>query len=344
VELDAFLVGSVVVHDVPRTGADQQLILTDEPIALDEDLRNYFAGKIIASLGARGLDVVADLTADSSVRVATAKILGSPDTLVGASQDIARRLDSIQDARNPGGLLAVVQGTLTDQACVAVLKLEREEGLRVIVRTTGGRRTIDMQHLRDLTLTDKTKVFKTALLLQGPGEGADAVEGRASDDQRSLREGTGVATFFLSRFLGCQLRTNPEVATRDFFEAVQTFINEDVANPERRARYHIAVLAAMEDDRLDLQPRSFAERWVDSNDRPALLERVAAAGLEVGTAFEKDLSLISRQVRGFKLVFDSGMVLVGSKDDLETRVDVRPADAQKPGADINDAIRRLEGR
>jgi hypothetical protein len=328
VELDAFLVGSVVVHDVPRTGADQQLILTDEPIALDEDLRNYFAGKIIASLGARGLDVVADLTADSSVRVATAKILGSPDTLVGASQDIARRL----------------QGTLTDQACVAVLKLEREEGLRVIVRTTGGRRTIDMQHLRDLTLTDKTKVFKTALLLQGPGEGADAVEGRASDDQRSLREGTGVATFFLSRFLGCQLRTNPEVATRDFFEAVQTFINEDVANPERRARYHIAVLAAMEDDRLDLQPRSFAERWVDSNDRPALLERVAAAGLEVGTAFEKDLSLISRQVRGFKLVFDSGMVLVGSKDDLETRVDVRPADAQKPGADINDAIRRLEGR
>jgi hypothetical protein len=343
-QLEAFVVEAVIVHDVPRTGANQPVVMTDEPIALDDDLRSYFAGKIIASLGERGLDVIADPTSDDSIRAATAEIIASPEALVNASQRMAERLDAIQDARNPAGLLAVVRGKLNKQTCVAILKLEREEGLRVIIRAAHGRRTIDMQHLRDLTLTDKTKVFKTALLLQGAGRGADAVEGQASDDQRSLREGTGVASFFLSRFLGCKLRTSPEVATREFFEATETFINTDVLNPERRARYHISLLAAMEDARLDLQPRSFADRYIDASDRPALLQRVTTAGLDIGTAFEKDLTLIRRRARGFKLVFESGMVLVGGKEDLETRVDVRPDTAANPGADINDTIRRLEGR
>jgi hypothetical protein len=41
-----------------------------------------------------------------------------------------------------------------------------------------------------------------------------------------------VASFFLATFLGCQLKTNPEKATRDFVVATEQFINEDIASDE----------------------------------------------------------------------------------------------------------------
>lgn len=339
-----FVVDAVMVHDVPEKKHQQAVVLTDTPIALDDDLRDYFSGKIVASLGFRGLEVVADSNADPTVRAAVARIGADPLVLAAESQTIARRLDHIQDARNPAGLLAVVSGRVADQACVAILKLEREEGLRVRVRLVDGRRTIDMEHLRDLTLTDKTKVFKTAILVTSAPDRPDLVVGRASDDQRSLIEGDGVANFFLAKFLGCKLKVNPAIATRAFFEAVETFINEDVASPEKRAKYHLELLQALEGPVLDVQPRRFAERSVESNDQPALLANVAARGLDLDSTFARDIGLIERRLRGFKLVFESGIVVVGGAEDLRDRIELRDNDSRNPGADINDTIRRLQGR
>ena len=191
-DITAFTPQSVVVHDVPQQGSGQNVVLTDAPITLDDDLRSYFAAKVVASLGFKGLDVVADATADSTVRTAVAAIVHDPREL------IARRLNEIQDARNPAGLLAVIHGRMGPVECVAVLKLEREQGLRVRIHRAGGKLTIDMQHLRDLTLTDKTKVFKTAVLTVERGGDPASVRGRASDDQRSGFEGEESRTSFCS--------------------------------------------------------------------------------------------------------------------------------------------------
>lgn len=58
--------------------------------------------------------------------------------------------------------------------------------------------------------------------------------------------------------------------------------------------------------------------------------------------FQKDTSLI--EVNGFKMTFESGMVLVGRSDDLSERVNIRPAEATQPGVEINDTLKRLNGR
>jgi hypothetical protein len=339
-----FSVQSVMVHDVPAQRSNQDIVLTDGPITLDDDLRGYFAEKIISSLVIRGLDVVADANGDPTVRAAAIRVIEDASSLPDQSQVIARKLDDIQDARNPAGLVAVVAGVLDGARSVAILKLEREEGLRVRIRTVAGQRTIDMEHLRDLTLTDKTKVFKTALLGSSGGDDADGVHGRASDDQRSIQEGEGVANFFLAKFLGCKLKVNPEIATRDFFEAVQTFINEDVASPEKRARYHLSLLHTLEDQARDIRPRSFVESALDDIDQPALLERLVEKGLQPGDTFARDVAMIEKRLKGFKIVFDSGIVVVGGPDDLRDRIALRDNTSARPGADITDTIRRLQGR
>jgi hypothetical protein len=65
-------------------------------------------------------------------------------------------------------------------------------------------------------------------------------------------------------------------------------------------------------------------------------------GVDPMVAFEKDTSLV--KVNGFKMTFESGMVLVGRRDDLNNRVKIRPEDAPQPGVDVNDALKRLQGR
>jgi hypothetical protein len=71
-------------------------------------------------------------------------------------------------------------------------------------------------------------------------------------------------------------------------------------------------------------------------------DRGCASGSNPDQPFPKDVSLV--RVSGFKITFESGMVLVGSHEDLRERVNIRPDDAAVPGVDIDDAIKKLRGR
>lgn len=342
--LDSFQITRAMVHDVPRGGEEHEaLVLTDAPLDLDPPLRAYFRRKIIKSLSLRGLDVVVDPDGAPVVRDGVAEVLADAGRLVAVSQRMAEHLDEVQTGRNSAGLLTVVLGTIDGRPCVSVLKLEREQGLRFHIDVDEqGRHIVDLELLRELTLTDKTKVFKTSLLMLDDTGLAESMWGRVSDDQRGREEGVGVAAFYLSTFLGCSLKTSPEKATFDFVRAAESFFNEHVTNPERRGQYQVALLAKMQDNTRDVRPRDFAESSLDVADRAPFTEAVRATGLDPMVAFEKDTSLV--KVSGFKMTFDSGMVLVGRNDDLSDRVKIRPPAATHAGVEINDTLKRLTGR
>lgn len=341
-DLDSFHVDEVIVHDVPLPEDAADLLLTDAPVALDTQLRDYFRQKVVDSLSARGLDVAADATGDPTIRDAALQLVVDPNSLVDASHRIANRLYSIQSGRNSPGLLAIIRGQMDRARCVAILKLEREQGVHVEIRDVGGKRVIDLEFLRDLTLTDKTRVFKTALMRFNDSQRAESMAGVASDDQRSRTEGTGVAEFFLSTFLGCEVAASPERSTLAFAEAARHFIDEDVVSPRKQSRYHVALLATLEDETLDLRPRRFAQASIDQSDRSKFLRRVEEAGLDPGRSFEKNVDLV--RLKGFRLVFEKGMTLIGSREDLEERVEMPPSNQSSAGVRIRDQIKRFQGR
>lgn len=342
--LETFQITGAVVHDIPRGGDDgETLVLTDAPITLDDALRGYFRKKIIKSLGLRGLDVIVDPDGAACVRAGVAAMLADAGELVDASQRIAAHLHDVQTGRNSAGLLAIVLGTIDGWACVSVLKLEREQGLRFHIDVDAhGRKVVDLELLRELTLTDKTKVFKTSLLMLDDTGQVGSMHGRVSDDQRGKDEGVGVATFYLSTFLGCQLKVSPEKATLDFVRAAERYFNERVASAEKHGRYQVALLAKLQDNTMDVRPRDFAQANLDLADRASFNEAVRVAGIDPTVAFEKDAALV--KVNNFKMTFDSGMVLVGRSGDLSERVRIRPEEATQPGVEINDTLKRLNGR
>lgn len=93
---------------------------------------------------------------------------------------------------------------------------------------------------------------------------------------------------------------------------------------------------------MDIRPRDFAESHLEVADRTPFKQAVHDAGLGPAVAFEKYTSLV--KINGFKMTFDSGMVLVGRSEDLTERVNIRPGEANRPGVEINDTLKRLSGR
>jgi hypothetical protein len=327
---DQLTVEAVVVHYVPtpRDDPTATLLLTDAEIPLDDSLRQYFRDKIADRLEDKGLDVVDDPEVTSPVPQTIKEIVNHPSRLVAASKTLAAHLDAIQTGTNSSGLLAVATVKASDSRHVAIVKLERERGIRFAINSVNGQNVVDMELLRNLTLTDKTKVYKTALLTSGKGDDA-AVEGYVADDQRARTAGVEVATFFLSRFLGCKPRIP---AAR----AANKMINEDVDSPERKGRYQVALLAAMQDNVADIRPSTFARSNLDAQDREKFLDRVEKAGIDPSKSFSKDTSLV--KVSRFRMTFDSGMVLVGSQEDLEDRVEIPDHPGPDDPVQLGDSI------
>lgn len=335
-----FQVGTAVVHYIPslKDEDDPQPLLTDEAIKLDAGLKAYFRDKIVGRLESKGLEVVVDPDRESDVPEAIAEVLANETQLVDASKRIAQRLDAIQGKSNSSGLLAVVLGTAGQKPCLAIVKLERERGVRFAIDTVKGRHIVDLELLRNLTLTDKTKVFKTALLTGSPGN-ASSVAGHVADDQRTAVAGIQVATFFLSKFLGCKPRVPAAKTTYDFVRAANTSFNQDVPSPERKGRYQVALLAAMQSKTAEIRPATFAGTYLEKDDRPAFLERVRAAGIDPSATFPKDTSLV--KISGFKMTFKSGMVLVGDMQALDNRVELPDEASSDEPVQLHDTVERL---
>lgn len=204
VDLGTLGIVSVIVHEVPErwaTGPSAPPFLSEAESALTPTLQHYIRERIIGSLAKAAYEVLFDPSATSPVRSLTEDHLG-PQTMdfVAMSQQMANHLYTCQTGVNSAGLLVVGSITLGGARALAILKLEKESGVRVRQDVTGeGRRTLSMEHIRELMLTDKTKVFKAGLFFSTTD---GSVEGLVSDKQRGYLPQTEIADFFLRSFLG----------------------------------------------------------------------------------------------------------------------------------------------
>ncbi len=336
--LDSFAVRSAVVHYVPtdRDDPGEGLLLTDSAIKLDAGLKRYFETKIVERLRDKGLEVVGDPERSPTVAKAVADTDSRDTHLLANSQEIARHLAAVQSTKvSPSGLLAVVSGTVGEEECLALLKLERERGIHFAIKRVDGHNLLDLELLRDLTLTDKTKVYKTALLASD----GDDIIGFVADDQRGISTGRQVATFFLSRFLGCKPRLPAALMTYEFVKAANEAFNDDVSSPERRGRYQVAVLAALQSNLTDIRPSRFASQNLELEDRAPFLARVRAAGMDPDVPFEKDTTRV--KMSRFRMSFESGMVLVGDQSALEEHVALPERQDSGEPVVLNDRVEDL---
>lgn len=258
------------------------------------------------------------------------------------SREMAQHLYNCQTGTNSPGLLAVSEVSIVDAKAFAILKLEKEQGIRVHQEEIGGKITFNIEHLSDLMLTGRTKVFKIGLFIS-KGTSLEATEGIVSDQQRGYKANTGIADFFLKRFLGCKLKESAEVTTKNFFKATESFINEEVHEAGTKTQYVISLLAVVGNQEETINPRAFAESYLDINHRRPYIDFLERLGVPDRT-FNKDIHLIRKHIQRVKLEFENGLILLGTPDALENQAKVTELDNGLIHLEIEDRIKNISGK
>jgi hypothetical protein len=181
-------------------------------------------------------------------------------------------------------------------------------------------------------LTGKTRVFKVGLFSQVGGT-SGPVEGLVCDKQKGYD--TTVASFFLERFLGCQLKELPELTTKRFLEATERFIHDDVQEPEKKARYQVALAAELGSTRTTVSPQTFANNNLEADDRASFIDKVAEAGVSQ-PSFSKDNTLVASHLRRIQWSFSSGVAVLASPDNVGREIQLEDLDDGRTRLEVTD--------
>ena len=345
-DLGTFFVQQVIVHEVPARFVSRDsapVVLSDVPSPLDDDLRRYFREKIIHSLDTRPYAVEHDATTASPVPgLVHAFVHGDGGNFVSVSQQLAQHLYNVQRGYNSPGLLTAIDGVIDGGRCIAVLKLEKEQGVRVRQQQLGGKQTFGIEFLRELMLTEGTRVFKAGLFPR-LGTRIEDLAGLVSDNQRGYTPRIEVADFFLSTYLGFKLRDAPDIATKRFFEATESFINEQVDKAETKARYQMALSVELNSSEATVRPRRFAETHFDPSDRDPFLQTLRDSNAPTG-AFDKQTDLIATRIRQMTLDFEEGVSVVGRPTAFEQNVKVTEGQDGRASVTIEGKLSRVAGK
>lgn len=343
VDLGQITIEHAIVHEIPRHLAGKSEggpILSEVQTDLSKDLRNFFRERISSSLGIAAYEVEFDPKTTSPMPELIRKDIASKGQLVADSHEMAKHLYLSQGGPSPEGLLTILRGKVGTQRALAILKLEKEEGARVRYETKQGKLSLSVDHVRDLMLTQKTKVFKVGLFVRREAAEEEMV-GLVCDQQKSY--GGTVALFFLERFLGCRLKEKAELTTKRFFETVQDFINEGVDNPETKAKYHVALAAELGGTKTTVSLQGFANANLDVVDRQPLVNRLTNAGFST-PSFKKDTKLIATHLRRIQFSFQSGVSVLTRPELIGEQVKVNELQDGRTKMEIKDHLKESKGR
>ena len=347
-DLGPLHVTKVIVHEVPNRiikGGGGQVVYSQIESDLDAGLRNYFREKIIASLGSAGYQVVFDPSSSSPVPDLLSDYLeGTSVDFVGMSKDIADHLYQSQTGVNSSGLLCVVQVAVGNMVGIAILKLDKEAAVRIEPVTLQGNSTYDLEHVRNLILSQRTRVFKAGIFVGSvTANKSIEVEGTVSDNQRGYAPSTEVADFFLKRFLGCKLLESPDFATKQFFHVTEGFIATDVPNPETKAQYETALLAELNSQQGIVNPLDFSEKHLLLEDRQKYLDRLSQNSVSF-QQFEKDTELIKTHLRRISVDFESGVGVLVPPGAFDRQVTMSNLDDGRTHLQVRDKLTRMKGK
>ena len=345
IDVSQISLGRAIFHNVPSGPADDTRPLTMSRIEspLNNQAKNYFRQKLVATLTNGAFPVVFDDQSTSVVPRLVLKITTTDDQqFVGDSQVMAQHLYELQNRTNASGVLAVAEVDVSGRRAVAIVKLEHEEGARAIPTDYRGELTFDVEHLQNLILTDKTRIFKAALFTQC-GTELGSIEGKASDNQIARGTRSTVADFFLHKFLGCRLQEDPATVTHNFVKTTQDWINAEVVDPSKQTDYTLAMLTEVKRNVDVIDPELFAREHLDLEHSQNFVEYIDDHGVPT-VAFPKDISLVDKQMKKVSMTLESGLTVIGPPAAFEEKVKTHGTDDGRVEISITDHLKIVKSR
>ncbi|HEV7645751.1 MAG TPA: nucleoid-associated protein [Pyrinomonadaceae bacterium] len=343
----AFLqINKIIIHGIPKhakKGIGAGPLYSEIESPLDQDLGNYFKDRVITSLKShKSYDVSFDLGNASPVPALLKEHLDSNKSdFINISKKIAAHLYAIQDGTNPEGLLTILDCSVNGKRALGLIKLEKEAGVSLEETLHENLHTFDLSIIRNLVLTARTKIYKVALFVIDDTDesGYDAA---TSDNQSGYGSSNEVASFFLSKFLGCKLKQASDVSTKHFYEAAEIFINERVEDPIERTQFHGHVVSEMMSQSPTVSTEQFAETYFPVEMRNDFV--TALESKDVPENFPKDTTLIVKKLKKTLYKFQSGIQVIAPNEVNEEFLEVSKLENGKTKIEITDQLTEVKGK
>lgn len=335
INLQLLQIDALIIHRVPKkSGQGEDPVaptLSEATTPDDPRVRAFFQRRIRAAVEDRGLPIEVDPGRDRAASDAIEAMLNDAAQLTARSRALATRLFEVQDLRNPTGLLVAGVGRLSRRACIILLKIEHDSGIRAEERRIGGQLTFEVVVHDDLLLTPHTQLFKGAVFAL---DGAE-IEALGAD----MQVRGGMADFFLEDFLGFRLHETAAVTTGRFLDIGERWIGQ-LADPEKQARYEVALLAQLQSAVRSVNVPQFAEMNIDVADHQSFQDAVRGGGLRWST-FRKDTSRVESRIKRVAYTFASGIKIVGRPEAMDSHVDVENLAGSRARVTVEDELNRV---
>lgn len=333
----------IIVHDIPKHKKGEQGIepnYSEQESKLTQGLRNFFKDKVVQALGSdKSFKICFDEESTSPISWINKEVLESDGSNFAVqSKAITKHLFDIQVGYNAAGILVVIFGKVNSFKTSIILKLEKDTGAQL--KLDDKTHSFNIEEVKDLMLTQKTKIFKVAMFIQREDFKAK-YDGVIMDYQIDIKEKKEVTTWFMEKFLGCRAFEDPKITTQHFYNYTRAYINtlqEDID----RAKYIQDLNSYVQKNSLTLNPKEFADDYLRTTKHKNDYKNFLQTKKFKFNSFPKDITQIERHVKKFTINFANDVSIVGKKGTLKDKVKLEKLNDGQTRAEIVSKIRSME--
>ncbi|GEM_PF-1259844 len=344
IDLGTLIIEKIIVHDIPRhkkNEEDTEPKLSQATSDLPNALRSFFREKILSALRSdKSLKVSFKIQDDEgTVQELTKRMSENDDSFIHDSQEIARHLFRIQVGNNAGGILLIIQAKVNSCRAIIVMKLERDSGAQLSLNQETS--SFDIVEVQDLMLTQKTRIFKVALLFDREIFQVD-FDGQVTDYQINIKQKMKATSFFIDDFLGCEASAEPKVYTQRFYKHTRDFIDQ-TDDSVLKTKYINDLNSYVQNNDKVIVARKFAEQFLESaEEKDRYKKYLQTVSFPFESTILKDTHLITSQIRKISVDFTNGVSIVGTQGVLDDNVTIEKHGLDRHKAEIISKIKNVK--
>src|SRR5688572_2887568 len=324
----------IIIHDVPKhkkNDFSQELFLSERESKISTDLKLFFKNKIINALESeRAFRICYDDSTVSPAPTYLAKIISTPTDFINHTQEITKHIYKIQTGINPAGIMVFFLASLEKKNVIGLMKLERDTGAQRLPNLKT--HSIDAEQVKNLMLTEKTKLYKAAFFLTKNSFKVE-YDGVVMDYQLNPSSSKIFADFFVVDFLGCNVYENPRVATKNFFDITKKFILQ-LDDPIKKTKYTQDLFSYLQKNSTIINPREFADDYLKTAKERDDYKFLFKSNNIPFSQLKKDTYYVESKMKKISIEFENGINIIALNGEVKDNVRLEKLDNGMHKAEI----------
>ena len=335
-ELVNLKLSRVILHEVFVRGTDQKLKEPEYGNALetlDGEATDALRDRIVSAMSSPSRCVPMSITkiGEESMMAYVKKLVDGDDSIyIQESKNIAKKLAQEQKSRSiPGAMVVVFSGSagVPSKRIVGVIKAEVHNGF---LREKAAGKSV-MKFLKDLMLTQQTKLYKVGLFLEQNSEAQGDISsgwvGYIYDETLTVANRYEAAQYFYDGFLGFSFPESSARQTKQFHDLTKDFIKSlDVPEEDKIVLHNALVTYLKADQKPTVGIVDFAVAYFgDDAIRDGYRAHMTSRGFPEN-AVSKDTQDVDRDLRMRRLNFRNKVRVIGPAEGFDKLVTISPID------------------